>query len=638
MSRDKLSLAFDSLHGAFASGELTPHDVIDEVFGRMDRDRQRVRNVWLHTLPATAAHAAVERAIARREAGAAVPLLGIPFAVKDNIDVAGMPTTAACPELAYVPESSAPVVQRLIEAGAIVIGKVNLDQLATGLVGTRSPYGTPTNPFDPRMIPGGSSSGSAVAVAVGHVSFALATDTAGSGRIPAGFNNIVGVKPSHGTLSARGVVPACRSLDCVSVFALTVPDACAVVNVATQWDERDAFSRHDAPSMVLGEFDRREWRIGVPRADQLVFFDDSPARRMFERSVDRLRGLGCGVVEIDFEPFRAAGELLYGGPWVAERLLAAGPLLETKPEALLPVIRDILREAKRYGALDVFAGQYRLREIQRATTATWRAVDAFMVPTAPTIYRVADVIANPRTLNANLGTYTTFVNLLDLAAVSVPAGFRDDGLPSGITFIGVRGSESALVTLADAHHRALGGTLGATEHGLPAAQGCTNATPSRGTAPNATETAAIVVVGAHLTGQPLNDQLTGAGGTLVRDGATAARYRLYALRGTVPPKPGLVRVREGGCPIEIEVWRLDVAAFGKFVAAVPRPLCIGSVELEDGTFVSGFLCEPDALVGAVDITSHGGWRAYLQAQSAGGGQTALEQDPRMEISRADLGQ
>ncbi len=614
MSREKLSLTLEALLAAFGSGTITPHDVVDEVHARLERDRGRVRNVWLHTLPAAAAHEAVEAALARRHEGAAVPLLGIPFAVKDNIDVASMPTTAACPASSYVPRTSAPCVQRLVDAGAIVIGKVNLDQLATGLVGTRSPYGTPTNPFDDRMIPGGSSSGSAVAVATGQVSFALGTDTAGSGRIPAGYNNIVGVKASHGTISARGVVPACRSLDCVSVFALTVADACAVLNIARHWDEGDPFSRADAPEIVLGTA-QRSWRIGVPGAEQLVFFDDLQARAMFEQAVVRLRAMGCAVVEVDFAPFRAAGELLYGGPWVVERLFAAGRLLETKPDALLPVIRDILLEAKRYSAEDVFSGQYRLWEAKHATAATWRAIDALLVPTAPTIYAVDDVIASPRALNANLGIYSTFVNLLDLAAVSVPTGFRADGLPSGITLIGPRGSESTLVTLGDAYHRRVGGTLGATRHELPVEK--TIPPRARPPAPERVPLAAVdlAVVGAHLAGQPLNHQLTDSGAELVRAARTAAHYRLYALRGTVPPKPGLVRVREGGLAIEIELWRLDLGAFARFVAAVPRPLCIGSIEVDDGTFVSGFLCEPDALVGAVDISAHGGWRNYLDAQT-----------------------
>jgi allophanate hydrolase len=610
MSLGTLSLDFESLRNAYDGGSCSPHDVVDEVFRRIEGARARVCNVWLHLLAPDAVHVDVARLVSRRAAGENLPLFGIPFAVKDNIDVAALPTTAACPDFAYTPLVSAHVVQRLVSAGAVVIGKVNLDQFAMGLVGVRSPYGTPTNPFDGRMIPGGSSSGSAVAVATGQVSFSLGTDTAGSGRVPAAFNNVVGLKPSKGALSTRGVVPACRSLDCISVFALTVSDACIVASAAKDWDELDPFCRFDAQAIAFAPQDgRRSWRIGIPSRDQLVFFDDAHARAAFDDAVERLRAMDCTVVEVDFGPFREAGEMLYGGPWVAERLLSAGPLLERKPEALLPVIRGILLEAGRHDAFDVFAAGYRLRAIRRTAEATWRAVDALLVPTAPTIYRIDQVVAEPRALNANLGVYTTFVNLMDLAAIAVPAGFRYDRLPSGVTFIGPRGSEPTLAAVASAFHSRVGGTLGATAQPIPSA-------PQRPMAePFLQDRRRIAVVGAHLSGQPLNHQLTALGGNLVRAAATAPCYRLYALRGTIPAKPGLARVREGGRSIDIEVWSLDERAFGAFVGAVPRPLCIGSVELDDGSFVSGFLCEPEALIDAADISHHGGWRAYVMAKS-----------------------
>jgi len=610
MSLAKLSLAFEPLRAAYSAGTCTPHDVVDEVVARIDRDRERIQHVWLHRVGASDLHAAVDRMLARAASGQPAALLGIPFAVKDNIDVAGVPTTVACPALAYTPPASAPVVQRLIDAGAIFIGKLNLDQLATGLVGARSPYGTPTNPFNAAMIPGGSSSGSGVAVAAGQVSFALGTDTAGSGRVPAGFNNVVGLKPTRGALSTRGVVPACRSFDCVTVFSLTVEDACAVANVAKQWDALDPFSRSDAQAI---EFDptasKGPWRIGVPSREQLVFHGDEQARAMFDAAIERFRAVGCTLVDVDLGPFRGAGEMLYGGAWVAERLFAGGDLLERDPDALVPVVRDIIADARRVSARDVFEASYRLHALRQSAEATWRTIDAMLLPTTPTIYRVDEVLANPRALNSNLGVYTTFGNLMDLAAIAVPNGFRPDGMPSGVQLIGPRGSDATLVAAARAHHRKLGGTMGATGHALVHAEAT-----SAGIAASARH--AVVVVGAHLSGQPLNHQLVGLGGTLLRTTVTAPHYRLYALRGTVPPKPGLVRVREGGVPLEVEIWSLDTRSFGAFVSAIARPLCIGTIELEDGTFAQGFLCESDAVADATDISRHGGWRGFLSRQNA----------------------
>ncbi len=507
-------------------------------------------------------------------------------------------------------------MQRLVEAGALFIGKVNLDQLATGLVGTRSPYGTPTNPFDARVIPGGSSSGSAVAVAAGHVSFALGTDTAGSGRVPAGFNNVVGLKPTRGALSTRGVVPACRSFDCVSVFALTVEDACSVAAAAKQSDDLDPFSRADAQTIDFEANDGRSaWRIGVPPREQLVFLDDAQARAMFQEATDRFRAMGSTLVEIDLRPFLAAGLMLYGGGFVAERLVTGGDLLDRKPEALVPVVRDILSDAKGITTREVFESNYKLHALRQSVEVTWRSVDALLLPTTPTIYRIDEVLANPRVLNSNLGVYTTFGNLMDLAAIAVPSGIRSDGLPSGVQLVGPRASDATLAAAARAYHRKVGGSLGATGHPLP---------PSVATLPDISRTQtrarhALVVVGAHLDGQPLNHQLADLGATLVRACTTAPAYRLYALRGTVPPKPGLVRVREGGCAIEVEVWSLETRAFGAFVGAIPRPLCVGSIELDDGTYAQGFLCENDVLADAIDISDHGGWRAYLRARATASG-------------------
>ena len=618
MDLETQSLALPALQRAYRDGTVSPHDVIDEVSARIDRDRDRIRHVWLARSGPDAMHAAAARAIDRSKAGQSLPLFGVPFAVKDNIDVAGMPTTAACPAFAYTPSASAPVVQRLVDAGAIVVGKVNLDQLATGLVGVRSPYGVPTNPFDARMIPGGSSSGSAVAVAAGQVSFALGTDTAGSGRVPAGFNNLVGLKPSRGALSTRGVVPACRSLDCVSVFALTVMDACAVANTARQWDALDGFSRVDAQGFDFAPAPARRWRIGVPPASQLTFFGDEEARSAFDRALARLESLGVDWVEVDLRPLREAGDMLYGAACVAERLVAGQGLLDRvdpRGDTLLPVIRDILAGAGTYTAVDAYRATYRLREIRQSLLPTWQSLDALVLPTAPTIYSVEAVLAHPREYNSNIGIYSTFANLLDLAAVSVPNGFRADGLPTGVTFFGPHSSDPTLIAVASAFHHAVGGTVGATGVSLESVVEAPAVA-----APNAFgDHVRIVVVGAHLSGQPLNHQLVGLGGKLESATVTAPRYRLYALAGTVPPKPGLERVpdaeRSRGRAIEVEVWSLTVRAFGAFVSQVPRPMCIGSIELASGELVHGFLCEREAIDNAADISEHGGWRAFLRAKA-----------------------
>jgi allophanate hydrolase len=597
------SLSFEALDRAYRAGSLTPEQVVDEVHLRVEAARGQ--HAWIHVRSLDELRADARDLAARKAAGALLPLYGLPFSVKDSIDVAGLPTTVACPALARIATETSPVVQRLVDAGAIVIGKTNMDQLATGLVGVRSPYGTPENPFAVRMIPGGSSSGSAVSVATGHVSFSLATDTAGSGRVPAAFNNVVGLKPTRGILSTRGVAPACRSIDCVTVLALTVDDACAVADVARGWDELDPFSRPDADELSFSSAaSGGPWRLGVPR--QREFFGDERARAVFDAALARFVDLGCTLVEVDFTPFREAGDLLYGGPWVVERLAIGGELLAKNPGALLPVIRDILSEARGYDAAATFAAIYRLAELRQATQRVWRTVDALITPTTPTIYSVDEVLRRPRELNANLGIYTMFANLLDLAAVAVPAGFRTDGLPAGITVLGPARSDALLAAVAGAHHRRMGGRLGATDHVLPS-------TP-RVAAPS--DRLELAVVGAHLTGEPLNHQLVEARARLVRSTRTAPSYRLFALRGTTPPKPGLVRFPLDGHAIDLEVWSLDAAAFGRFVAKIPPPLCIGSIELEDRSYTQGFLCEPHALDGAEDISKWGGWKAYLSNRAA----------------------
>jgi allophanate hydrolase len=516
------------------------------------------------------------------------PLAGMTFAIKDNIDLAGVPTTAGCPAFAYQPERSAFVVERLIKAGAIPIGKTNLDQFATGLVGTRTPYGACSSVFDERYISGGSSSGSAIAVAQGLVDFSLGTDTAGSGRVPAAFNNLVGLKPTRGLLSTTGVVPACRSLDCVSIFAKDCDVARRVWNVARGFDPGDPFSRVTGPGQDAAPWLGGAFRFGVPSEEYLEFFGDDEAAALYRKAVADLVGLGGERVEIDYSIFREAGALLYSGPWVAERLAVIRGFMETHADEMNPVVREIISGARRYSAVDAFEAEYELRELRRRSDGEWLKMDVMVLPTAGTIYTHEAVAAEPFKLNANLGYYTNFVNLLDLAAVAAPAGFRTNGLPFGVSFIGPAFSDDALLSLADSYHR--------------------NVAPS--TPPGCV---AVAVVGAHLSGQPLNWQLTSRGARLMKTCRTAPGYRLYALDGTVPPKPGLVRDLEfAGEGIEVEVWAVPEDRFGGFVAAVPAPLGIGSATLDSGEVVKCFICEGYAIEKATEITSFGGWRNYLR--------------------------
>lgn len=539
--------------------------------------------VWITKLPREAVQANAARAT-----GA---LQGVSFALKDNIDFAGVPTTAGCPAYAYTPQESAPVVARLIAAGAVPLGKTNLDQFATGLVGARSPHGVPKNPFGGEYLPGGSSSGSAVAVAAGLCDFALGTDTAGSGRVPASFNNLVGLKPTKGLLSTRGVVPACRSLDCVSIFTRTVADAAEVLAVAAAYDPADPFSRAAQPPLQ-----DEAWppRLGVPRADQLEFFGDAGAAKLFAAAVERWRGLGATIVEIDYAPFAAAARLLYEGAWVGERYAAIRDFIEKQPEQLHPVTRKIIEGARALGAAQAFESSYKLAELRRQSEPVWNTIDALLTPTAGTIYKVAEVEADPIRLNSNLGYYTNHMNLLDLCGIAVPAGFLPNGLPWGVTLSAPAFCDDRLLRLGA---KFLGES--APRRALPAPGPVTR----------------VAVCGAHLSGLPLNSQLTRLGATVVKATKTASQYRLFALPGTTPPKPGLVRVAEAGAAIAVEVWELPTAAYGHFVAAIPAPLGIGTISLEDGSTVQGFLCETAAVAGAKDVTSFGGWRAYLAAKS-----------------------
>ena len=597
-----LSLDLTSLRGAYRDGTWRPAEVVDEVLARTAA--RNGDHVWIQRFERAAIEPYLQR-LARIDPAA--PLWGVPFAIKDNLDLAGVPTTAACPAFAYTPATSATAVARALAAGAIPIGKTNLDQFATGLVGVRSPYGVPGNSFNPAYVPGGSSSGSSIAVAAGLASFALGTDTAGSGRVPAAFNNLVGHKPTCGLLSTRGVVPACRSLDCVSIFALTASDAAAVLRAARGFDADDPYSRREpaigrkvTPTSFTG------CRFGVPRQEQLEFFGNADAARLFDEAVRRLEQLGGEGVAVDFAPFFATARLLYEGPWVAERYVAIRDFITSQPESLHPVTRAIIGGATRFAAADAFSAFYRLKELQRETAPVWDRVDILVTPTAGTIYRIAEVEAEPIRTNSNLGHYTNFMNLLDLSAIAVPAGFQSDGLPFGITLIAPAFADEALCALGDAAQRAAVATMGATNNPLPAAR--TEAPPMAGSGGAVIR---VAVCGAHMSGLPLNHQLTERGARLVHKGRTAPQYRFYALTEFSPPRPGLVR-SDAGAAIEVEVWEVPAEAFGSFVDGIPAPLGIGTVALEDGSQVKGFLCEAHATRSARDISALGSWRSFIQ--------------------------
>jgi allophanate hydrolase len=558
--------------------------------------------VWIHRLTSNDIEAQLSQLESVKAAGKSLPLYGIPFAIKDNIDLASHPTTAACPVFSYTPEKSATVVEKLCAAGAIIIGKTNLDQFATGLVGVRSPYGACKNTFDPDYISGGSSSGSAVAVAAGLVSFSLGTDTAGSGRVPAAFNNIVGYKPTRGLLSTSGVVPACRSLDCVSIFALTCEDAATVANFARGYDPTDAYSRQP-DDLKIAPPPTQNLRFGIPQDDQLKFFGNSEFERLYRQSIARMKDLGHTPVPFDYEPFSQAASLLYAGPWVAERLAALKEFATDHADEIHPVVRQIVLGAAKFTAVDLFRAEYRLHELRQITRPLWERIDVLLLPTAGTIYTREAVEKDPIQLNTNLGYYTNFVNLMDLCAVAVPAGFCTTGLPAGVTLISTAGRDDALLHIAGELHRAAKVPLGATGKPMPTIQQI----PPKKTG------VLLAVVGAHLTGQPLNPQLTSRNARLIKSCKTAPIYKLYALPNTTPSKPGLVRVTDStGAAIEVEVWELTHEAFGSFVAEVPPPMVIGTLQLEDGSSVKGFLCEPYALQAAQDISHLGGWRAFLK--------------------------
>ena len=577
---DRLSV--DAIAADVRSRRRSAVVVMDEVLGRLSFYDTIQPAVWISRFDADALRAAAAEIDARIAAGETLPLAGVPFAVKDNIDLLALDTTAACPTFSYTPTRSAAVVERLVAAGAIPVGKANLDQFATGLNGTRSPYGIPRNAYNRAWVSGGSSSGSAVAVAAGLVAFALGTDTAGSGRVPAAFNHLVGLKPTRGRWSSRGLVPACRTLDCITVFANDASEAGLIDAIAAGFDPEDALSR------PLADVPRQIRRIGIPRADQCRWFGDIDSEFLYKQALDKL---GVEQVEIDLEPLNEAARLLYDGPWVAERTAALGPLLDENPDAIHPVVREIVAQGKSYSAVDAFEGAYRLAELARIADSMWSQIDLLALPTAPTSYRVAEMLTAPITLNASLGAYTNFVNLLDMAAIAVPTGAYRNGVGFGVTLMGPAGTDRALIDAAN--------TLFPAPASLPPLD-----------LEGRIETVKLAVVGAHLKDMPLHWQLTSREARFIGATNSAPTYRLYAMADSVPPKPALVHSADGAA-IALEIYELDMAAFGSFVAEVPPPLAIGTVTLEDGSMVKGFVAEPRAIVGAEDITELGGWRAYI---------------------------
>ena len=594
-------ITISAIHDAYRSGVLTPHKLLHRCLQHAQADEN---HAWISVLSPEQLDDYLQKLAGHSPDD--LPLFGIPFAIKDNIDLADLPTTAACPDYAYQPLESAFVVQRLIAAGAIPLGKTNLDQFATGLVGVRSPYGACQNSFDPAYISGGSSAGSAVSVATGQVCFSLGTDTAGSGRVPASFNNLYGLKGTKGRVSCTGVVPACQSLDCVTIFTATAADAKAVWQVAGAFDPVDPFARAAVPAKAISA----AFKFGVPAPEQLAFFGDEAAEVLFWQSVETLTELGGEAITINLEPFVQAAKLLYDGPYVAERLAAIKDFFREDLTRCLPVIQTIVGGAEKRSAVEAYEALYALQRFKRVTDAELAKVDFIVTPTAGTIYPIANVEAEPIQFNSNLGYYTNFMNLLDYCAIAIPSGFRisgpKSGLPFGVTLFAPAFQDDALLAIADQWQRKLGLPLGATGQAFPADTPIITQ-PTNGMID-------VLVCGAHLSGLPLNWQLTDRNARLKQTTTTANAYRMYALAGGPPFRPGLIRDDKQGAEIAVEVWSVPLEQFGSFVAGIPAPLGIGKVQLRDSSWVSGFICEPYGLNGATEITQLGSWRAYLASK------------------------
>lgn len=595
-------MTLKSLRDAYLSKILTPHELMDEIRRQCVSFCQH--NIWIHLLTEEEQSAWLgalsEKPIAN------YPLWGIPFAIKDNIDLAGIPTTAACPKSGYVAERSAKVVQRLIDAGAVPVGKTNLDQFATGLNGTRSPYGPCRNAFDSEYISGGSSAGSATAVALGLSTFSLGSDTAGSGRVPAGFNNLIGVKPTIGLLSSAGMLPACRSLDCMSIFALTCDDAAAVLSIAEGVDDSDAYSRKNPFSNSQTFYGKRtgSLKIAVISDDQLQFFGSSEYEDAYQRTMNGLRSdANVELIEIDYSPFNEAAQLLYSGPWVAERYLAFKDIVDNRPDIVHPLVLEIIEEGKDLKASGLFQAQYQLKALKRTALNSLVGADCLLTPTVGRVYSIEEILEDPKVLNSQLGYYTNFMNLFDMSAVAVPVGVTGSKMPFGITLSNRKFSDRSLLSIANLFEEIFVTPLGASSLAKP---------KSLVTNVKNYSTVEIVVCGAHLEGLPLNWQLKKRKATLVKRAQTAPKYQLFALEGGPPPRPGMVRNDEVGASIAVEVWQIPTHDLGSFLVEIPAPLGFGKVELDDGRWYTGFICETSGLKGAKDITRFGSWINWLK--------------------------
>lgn len=599
-------MGISALRSAYAEGTLTPSILMANI--RQRASEFEAHNIWISLLTEQQ-QAGYLSALADKDPKSC-PLWGIPFAIKDNIDLAGIPTTAACKDFAYTPEVSARVVQCLLDAGAIPVGKTNLDQFATGLNGTRSPWGACKNAFKPEYISGGSSSGSAVSVALGLASFSLGTDTAGSGRVPACFNNLIGLKPSRGLLSAAGMVPACRSLDCMTVFAYDTDDANAVLTVAEGYDQDDAYSRHNPFQNQFRHYGVRggKLKVGVMPHEKLNFFGDDAYAKAYQETLESLATQDIEFVEIDYAPFEEAANLLYEGPWIAERYIATQPLIDKNPGSIFPVVRDIIAPGGTPKATALFAAEYRLSALKQACDRILTQVDCLLTPTAGKCFTIAEMLDEPILRNTQLGYYTNFMNLLDLASIAVPTKMADNGLPFGITLVGPAFSDRALLSIANRIHARANLTAGALGFDIKYSEANTVAE---------TNNIDVLVCGAHLEGLPLNWQLTERGATLKSKTETAPVYRMYALAGGPPYRPGLILDEDNGASITVEIWSVPADQFGSFVDGIPAPLGIGKVHIADGSAVSGFICEPYGLDGAEEITALGGWREYLLRKRLG---------------------
>lgn len=597
---DTFDLRLDTLRAAYTTHETNPRQLISAL-----SEKAASLNGEFHAFIHLLTTEEIEPYLTALDGKtpAELPLYGVPFAIKDNIDLAGIPTTAACPAFAYTPKTSATIVEQLIGLGAVPMGKTNLDQFATGLNGTRSPYGECRNSVHPEYPSGGSSAGSSLAVALGLASFALGTDTAGSGRVPAALNNLVGLKASKGLISTAGVVPACRTLDCVTFFTATAGEASRLLALTARLDPRDEYSRAN-PSWNDGSAfgQLRRFRFGVPK--QLEFLGCPESPELFEGTVSHLQAMGGEPVEIDFAPFLEAARLLYEGPWVAERYSVAGELIEQNPDAVLPVIRAVLEKAPGTTAVELFRAQYRLQQLKAICDRIMSEVDCVLTPAYPRPVTLAELRAEPVKRNSDLGYYTNFMNMLDYAAVAVPAGVMHNGLPWGVTLFGRVFTDQYLLSLADGLQR---------YHGMPLIGGNAPALPAPLSSARH-DKARVVVCGAHLKGLPLNWQLKQRAGKLLQATRSSANYKLYALAGGPPLRPGMVRVDQGGSAIDVEVWELPSSELGSFITGIPAPLGLGKVELADGSWETGFICEAYGLAGAADITRFGGWRAYMTSR------------------------